>query len=341
MSRRSWTLLTSAFLVMVFGLVGAFVPVPYVALGPGPTHDTLGSYEGREVVRIEGTETFPTGGHLNMTTVSVTDRLSVFNALGFWMSGNHALAPRELYFPPDKTEEQVERTNTRAFRSSQTAAETAALRQLDYPTKLVAGQVLSGSPADGVIAPGDELLSARGESLSDPDSLVQALSDTEPGQTVSVEFRHEDEPPQRTEFELADHPDKPERGFLGIQPTLRPDVDFDIDIRLPDVGGPSAGLMFSLAVVDKLTPGELNGGKFVAGTGEISPTGQVGRIGGIGFKMIRAHQAGARYFLTPAGNCAAAESQAPEGLRLVKVSTLGDAVEALEDIAAGETPPGC
>ncbi|ASU79720.1 PDZ domain-containing protein [Actinopolyspora erythraea] len=341
MSRRTWTLLTSVVLVVLFGLLGAFVPVPYVALGPGPTHDTLGSYQGRQVVRIEGTKTFPTSGHLNMTTVSVTDQLSIFSALTLWASGDHALAPRELYFPPDKTEQQVERTNTRAFRSSQDSAETAALRHLGYPTELVAEEVVSDGPAEGVLQPGDELISAEGERLSDPRSLIDALSDTRPGQRVTLRFRREDREPQQATVRLAEAPDDRSQGFLGVQPALRPRVDFDVDIRLPNVGGPSAGLMFSLAVVDKLTPGELTDGEFVAGTGEIDSRGEVGRIGGIGFKIAKAHEAGARIFLVPEENCAAAKSQAPEEMRLIRVGTLDEAVNALEALRAGEQPPRC
>ncbi|SDJ71909.1 PDZ domain-containing protein [Actinopolyspora mzabensis] len=341
MSRRTWTLLTSVVLVVVFGLLGVFVPVPYVALGPGPTHDTLGSSQGRQVVRIEGTETFPTSGHLNMTTVSVTDELSIFSALTFWVSGDYALAPRELYFPPDKSEQQVQRTNTRAFRDSQNSAETAALRHLGYPTELVAEEIVADSPAEGVIQPGDELIAANGTELSDPQSLIDALAGSEPGQRVTIRFRHEQQQPQRTTIRLAQPPDDRSQGFLGVQPALRPQVDFEVDIRLPDIGGPSAGLMFSLAVVDKLTPGELTDGKFIAGTGEIDSQGNVGRIGGIGFKMSNAHEAGAQIFLVPEGNCAAAKSQAPEGMRLIEVGTLGEAVDALESVRAGETPPHC
>lgn len=341
MTRRTWTLLTSVVLVVAFGLLGAFVRVPYVALGPGPTHDTLGEHDGKQLVRIEGEKTFPTSGHLNMTTVSLTDQLTAFGALALWISGDHALAPRELYFPPDKTEKQIQRQNTRAFRDSQTTAETAALGYLGYPTKVIAEEIVADSPADGVIEPGDELMSADGEPVTNPTTLTDALRDTRPGDRVRVRLRHGDQPPRVVTVRLAERPDDQPQGFLGVQPAARPDVNFDVDISLPNVGGPSAGLLFSLAIVDKLTPGQLTGGKFVAGTGEIDGTGKIGRIGGIGFKMVKARAAGATYFLTPKGNCAAAKAQTPEGLRLVKVGSLGDAVNALKAIKAGKTPPRC
>jgi PDZ domain-containing protein len=128
---------------------------------------------------------------------------------------------------------------------------------------------------------------------------------------------------------------------LGIALTERPEVPFTITITLADVGGPSAGLMFALAIVDKLTPGALTGNTFVAGTGEIATDGQVGPIGGIPLKMLRAREAGATVFMVPAENCSEAAQRAPDGLRLVRVGTLTDAVHALDEIRAGQQPPHC
>ncbi|MBB5153342.1 YlbL family protein [Saccharopolyspora phatthalungensis] len=341
MNRRTWTLLTSVVLVVAFGLLGAFVRVPYVALGPGPTYDTLGLDGNVPVISIDGQQTFPTGGHLNMTTVSVTDQLSLFGALGLWISGRYALAPRELYFPPDKSEQQIEQENTRAFNDSQTSAETAALRYLGYPMKVVVGEIVKGSPADGVLEPGDHLLTANGKPVTDPPSLKAALNGTKAGDRVEIRFRHADQPERAASVQLAANPGSDPQGFLGVGAVERPDVNFHIKISLADVGGPSAGLMFTLAIIDKLTPGELNGGRFVAGTGEINPDGAVGPIGGIPFKMVKAREAGATTFLVPAGNCAEAKAQAPEGLQLAKVATLGDATKALDDLRDGQVPPSC
>lgn len=341
MNRRTWTLLTSIVLVLAFGLLGAFVPVPFVALGPGPTYNTLGSDGRTPVIRIEGKRTYPTKGHLNMTTVSVTDQLSIFSALGLWASGRYALAPRELYFPPDKSEQQIEQENTRAFNDSQTTAETAALAELGYPTTVRVGEIVKGSPADGVLEPGDQLLAVNGQRVTNPNQLRELLSSKSPGEEVEISYRHGDEAKRSATVRLTSRSEQPKQGFLGVGPVLRSDVDFTIDISLADVGGPSAGLMFALAIVDKLTPGQLNGGKFIAGTGEITDTGQVGPIGGIPFKMAKAKEAGATVFLVPAQNCAEAASQAPEGLRLVKVGTLHEAVRALDTLRTGGNPPSC
>lgn len=328
-------------LVLAFGLLGAFVPVPFVALGPGPTYNTLGSDGTRPVIQIDGERTYPTKGHLNMTTVSVTDQLSIFSALGLWASGRYALAPRELYFPPNKSEQQVEQENTRAFNDSQTTAETAALAELGYPTTVRVGEIVKGSPADGILEPGDQLLAVNGQPVTDPNQLRRTLSSKAPGDEVKIQYRHGDESERSTSVRLASRSEQPRQGFLGVGPVLRSDVDFNIDISLADVGGPSAGTMFALAIIDKLTPGQLNGGEFVAGTGEISDTGQVGPIGGIPFKMAKAREAGATVFLVPAQNCAEAVSQAPEGLRLIRIGTLHEAVQALDALRTGGNPPSC
>lgn len=343
-NRRTWTLLTSVVLVVAFGLLGAFARVPFVALGPGPTYDTLGLDGDHPVIGVEGHETYPTAGHLNMTTVSVTDQLSLFGALGLWVSGRYALAPRDVYFPPNKSEQQIEQENTEAFNDSQTTAETAALRFLGYPHKVLVGQIVKGSPADGTLEPGDRLLNANGKQVTDAASLKAALAGTKPGDRVEIRYQRADQPEQVASVQLGRN-DQPggdqSQGFLGVGATERPDVPFEIKISLADVGGPSAGLMFTLAIIDKLTPGELNGGKFVAGTGEIDPAGNVGPIGGIPFKMIKAKEAGATTFLVPAENCAEAKSQAPDGLQLARVANLVDATKAMEALRVNQAPAAC
>ena len=155
---------------------------------------------------------------------------------------------------------------------------------------------------------------------------------------MTVTYRRDGQE-QMANVALAASPDRTQ-GLLGVRPAVEPRTG-DIRISLGDVGGPSAGLMFGLAVVDKLSPGELTGGRFVAGTGAIDGAGDVSPIGGIPFKLIAASEDGASTFLVPADNCAEAKSNAPDGMELVKVETLAGAVEALEDLDEGRTPPHC
>lgn len=346
LSRRGWTLLVSAVLVAVFGLLGAFVPVPYVALGPGPTYDTLGREAGAPIIEIDGRKTYPTSGELRMTTVALNDDITLFGALGLWASGRYALAPREDYFPPGESDEQVKRENVQQFQNSQSNAEIAALREvakggnLDLQVDVLAENVVAGSPADHVLTAGDQLLVINGRQIGTAEDVYAAVSDTRPGETISMTFQHDGQPRRTESVTLAQNPDGAQ-GFLGLQPVERADVPFEIDITLEDVGGPSAGTIFALAIVDRLTPGALIEGKHVAGTGTINADGEVGPIGGISFKVVAAREAGATVFLVPADNCAEAATAAPDGLRLVKITTLDSAVDALQDLAAGRPAPSC
>nr|WP_208406885.1 S16 family serine protease [Amycolatopsis granulosa] len=342
MTRRGWTVVASGALILVFGLIGAFVQVPYVAIGPGPTYDTLGQVKGVPVVEIDGQRTYPTAGELRMTTVSLNDQISLFGALGLWVSGRYALAPREEYFRPGESNEQVQQENVQQFQDSQSNAEVAALRHLGYPIKVLAQTIVENSPVSRVLAPGDRLLSVNGRTISTEDDVTAAVADTAPGQTVPITFQHGTEPPRTEQITLAANPDPSKKqGFMGLQPIDRADVPFEVKISLQDVGGPSAGLMFALAIVDRLTPGDMVAGEHVAGTGEISEKGAVRPIGGISFKLVAAREAGATAFLTPEANCAEAAAADPDGLKLVKVTSLDSALAALDALKAGQPTPSC
>lgn len=340
MSRRTWTLLVSLGLAVALGLLGALATVPYVALRPGPTFNTLGLVNGRAVVAITGTQTYPTSGHLNMTTVSVVDNVTLFTALALWTSGNSELVPRDEIFPPELSERQVEQQNAQMFRDSEANAKAAALRYLGYPIKVVVGQVIPRGAAVGKLVAGDRLLALEGQQLGSAQQVIDLLAGSHPGRPVHVRFQRGTAAPQEMVITLGPGA-QPGRGYLGIGVAEQPDVNFHINITLADVGGPSAGLMFALAIVDKLTPGALTGNNFIAGTGEIASGGQVGPIGGIPLKMIRAREAGATVFLVPAGNCAEAVQHDPAGLRLVRVGTLTDAVHAIDQLRGGQQPPHC
>jgi len=337
-SRRTSTLVAAVLLVVVVVGVGTVIRVPFVALGPGPTYDTLGAVDGTQVVAVEGVPTFPTSGHLNMTTVSVNDGITALSALGFWLAPDRRLVPRDTVYPPGQSTQQVEQQNTEQFTASETNAELAAFAQLQVPTRATVAQVVPGSAADGVLREGDTLVSVRGIAVSTPDQVAAALDGTSAGQTVDVVY---DRAGARATARvvLGANPDR-NAGMLGVRAGVEPAAG-DVTISLGDIGGPSAGLMFALAVVDKLTPGELNGGRFVAGTGTIDAAGRVGPIGGIPFKMRAARDAGAAVFLVPSDNCAEARQNAPDGLQLIRVTTLASAVAALTALDTGGTVPSC
>lgn len=352
LSRRGWTVLLSMIVVLAFGLVGSLVKVPYVSLGPGLTLDTLGKSEDGPVIKIEGRETYRTTGELRLTTVSVRDGITLLNAIGLWVSGRHALAPRDIYYPPDKSDAEVKKENVQQFQDSQGDAVAAALRHLkkagvdwaeDIKLTVVVKELTTGAPADKLLDPGDELVEVNGRKIATAEDPKRALASTRPDDKISVTFREEGKKDTRSgEITLGKAPDSRKAGYMGIGAGEHPDVDgLKIDITLADVGGPSAGSMFALAIVDRLTEGELTAGKHIAGTGTIAEDGTIGSIGGIPFKMTSAAEDGATVFLVPKDNCAEAIESAPDGLRLVKVADLDSAVDALEQLADGEKPPSC
>ncbi|WP_169526883.1 PDZ domain-containing protein [Sciscionella marina] len=341
-NRRTWTVLFSFGLVIVFALIGIFVRVPYVAVGPGPTFNTLGKHNGADVIEIgTGPKTYPTTGQLRMTTVSLTDNLSLFAAMGLWLGGREALAPREAYFPPGQSRQQVNQQNTQEFESSQSNAEVAALSYLHFPSKVFANTIVNGGPSDKKIKAGDQILAIGGKNVTTAKQVFDVMRKTKPGQSVDVKVTAQHGGQPRDErIKLGRNP-QGDFGFLGLTPTNRADVPFNIGIRLNDVGGPSAGLIFALSIIDKLTPDQLTDGKTIAGTGEIDSEGRVGQIGGINFKLIAAKEQGASAFLVPAGNCVEAKATAPDGLQLVKVGSLSDAVTDLRKLRSGQAVPHC
>src|SRR5262245_55385715 len=137
MRRRGATLLAGTLLLVILIVLAWLVRVPYVELGPGPTWDTLGKTRGVDVIQVTGAPTDRNTGQLRMVTVGVTPDISLWEALRGWISGDDAVVPREVIYPPDQTQQQVDQANQQDFKNSQTSAETAALRELGYPVQVV------------------------------------------------------------------------------------------------------------------------------------------------------------------------------------------------------------
>ncbi|MGK2317153.1 YlbL family protein [Gordonia rhizosphera] len=347
--RRIATVVVTVLVFVALLFVGTTVQVPFVALGPGPTVNTLGTVEissdgkteTKPVVDITGTPTDPTTGNLNLTTVSVTDGMSLFQSLGMWLSGTYTLEPRDRLFPPDQTPDQVRKQNEQDMTGSESNATAAALLFLDRPTKLVVASVAPSGPSADVLRQGDEVLTVAGKSVSTTAEMQAAVKGSAPGSAVPIGIVRGGQP-QTVTVTLAARPDDAQAGYLGVTPeVVNADPSLKISYNVGDIGGPSAGMMLTLAVIDRLSPGELTGGKFIAGTGTIDDSGEVGPIGGITHKTRAARDAGATVFLVPEGNCAEATSDVPDGLTLVKVDTLQSAVDALDDIGAGRAAPHC
>jgi PDZ domain-containing protein len=261
-------------------------------------------------------------------------------ALTLWLSGQEQLMPRDLVYPPGSSRDEIDKANDADFKQSEHNAEYAALGYLKYPQAITVAAVTDPGPSVGKLQAGDAVQAVNGKPVSTVDQFTSLLKSTKPGQSVAVEFRRKNAPSGVAQITLGSNPDR-KYGFVGVSVTDAPWAPFAVDFNLANVGGPSAGLMFSLAVIDKLTTGNLAGSKFVAGTGTIKPDGAVGRIGGIVHKMTAARAAGATVFLVPAENCYEANSDKVPGLQLVKVENLGGAVDALHAATSGGQPPSC
>ncbi|MEH0972723.1 PDZ domain-containing protein [Micromonospora sp. CPCC 205546] len=337
MRRRGVTVLLGALLtaLLSIGVLGA--PIPYVVLGPGPTVDTLGKENGKEVIQVNGRETSTSAGQLRLTTVGVQPSVKLRSAIQGWFSDDEAVVPRELVYPPGESREEVEERNAEDFKVSQTSAETAALRELGYPVRVVVKNVSADGPAADVLKSGDVLTSVDGQPVPLAARLTELIRAKPAGTVLEIGYTRAGAA-ATAEVTSREQDGRPR---IGVEIEQQQPHPFTLNIDLEDIGGPSAGLMFALGIVDKLTPDDLTGGKVIAGTGTIDDSGQVGPIGGIAQKLVGAKDAGAVAFLVPAANCAEAVRNPQPGLPLLRVGSLDEALTALETLRAGGQPTRC
>ena len=337
-------LAVSAFVTILLTAFAGLLPVPFVALSPGPVTDVLaGSGEGEDpssgLIRIAGAETYPTQGQLDLTTVSLRGwpgrDMTLGELLLDWRDGDVAVLPRGLYFRDDTTQQQADAESAAEMTGSQESAKVAALTELgiDVPattTRRIAS-VYADVPAAEVLQPGDEVTAVDGVDVPDFAALQAAVRALPADAPVTLGVLRGGDPRTVTTRTVSGGGTT----AIGIVPDVDYDLPFSIDIDLDDVGGPSAGTMFALGIVDELTPGAMTGGEHVAGTGSIAADGTVGPIGGLRQKVIGSHDAGARWFLAPREECGQIAGAAPDGITVVPISTLHEAVEAVTAIGAG------
>jgi PDZ domain-containing protein len=329
---RVSAMMLSGLLALGLGVTAAVLPVPYVVESPGPTFNTLGKDNGRPVISVTGRETYPANGNLNLTTVFVdggpNGPVSVFEAFSAWLDGSKAVYPQELIFPTGVTKEQSQQESAVAMATSQENAVASALKELNIPfgQKLEVAELSQGSASQGKLKSGDVFTSINGKPITSL-AVVQEELAAGKGQPAAVVVDRSGKPVTET---ITPTRSDSGRFILGVLLKYRFTFPFDVKISLDKVGGPSAGMMFALGIIDTVTPGDLTGGKHIAGTGTISPDGAVGPIGGIAVKMHGARADGATMFLAPAANCAEVTGHIPEGLQVVKVENLDEAKRAVE-----------
>ncbi len=337
-------LLISTGTAVVEGLlpcdVAAVSPTCYVALRPGPTRDVL------EIVEIEGADTSESAGELLLTTVSVQTTLTLSDMRRLRSDPTSVQADKELYFPTDTDEDVTRQQFAALMTDSETSAVVAALRQLGYDLQPDGARVeglLEDGPATGVLERGEVVVSSDGEPVTTADGFAEQVGSRAPGETLRLEVDLLDGSRAVRELTLGENPDDASRGFAGIFVGTRVDIPLEVEFDVGNIGGPSAGMMFALTIVDLLSDEDLTGGAVIAGTGEISLDGRVGPIGGIQQKIAgatrRKDEANATVFLLPRGNVEEARGASPaEAITLVPIDTLSDAVAALAALRAGEMP---
>ncbi|WP_332642701.1 YlbL family protein [Aeromicrobium sp.] len=339
LSRRYTTMLVAALSLIALTCVAMLVPVPYVMQRPGPAYDTLGKFEDKELFTFSaGVKTYPTTGTLDFTTVRLTGpdgRLSLGRAMLAYFSSDEAVVPKSLIYPDDESAKQSKQEGAAQMDSSKDSSRVAALRAAGYTvtgSPQIVG-VTKGGAADGKLKAGDVVTRVDGAKISSAEALVKVVGEHEPGDVVTLTITRKGKA-QDIAIKTKPAPDDPKVPRIGVTLGTKYRFPFTINNNVgPNVGGPSAGTMFALAIYDKLTPGALTGGKKIAGTGEMAPDGTVGPIGGVRQKMAGAAQHDTKIFLVPAANCAEAADGDDFGMKLIKITKLDDAISSLEALA--------
>lgn len=344
--RRRWYTVFGCIAIPI--LLAAAIPSPYAIERPGPVVDTLGDVTFNDaaepVVSFPDAKTYPTTGTLNLLTVQVLgspdQRRSWLSLLPAVFDPSQRIAPLTDFFVEGETSDDRDAQNTALMASSQTTAAAAAFREIgkDVGVTLTVAQIGKGSAADGVLREGDVLKTLDEEPIVD--FAMQRTRTVAAGAGATLRIGIERDGKQQTVDLSPTIPDGGTEPLIGATISISYDLPSEADIKLEDIGGPSAGMVFSLAMVDRLTPGDMLNGLTVSGTGTMADTGEVGPIGGLEQKMWAASRAKSDLFLMPIGNCADVPDHIPSGLQVAPVSTLSEAIDAVETAAAGDDPAG-
>lgn len=341
LSRKNIALLITAVVVVIAIAALNLIHVPKVILRPGPVTNTLGETGGKPVVEVKGVKTYPTSGTLDFVTVSMAGGPQYPVSVMEWLKAKYLdsdaeIDPESMWFPKGITSQQVQQQSTAEMTDSQQTAEVVAMRAagITVPETISVVQLQPGAAAQGTLRPKDLLVKVNGATVTDLKSVASAMSQVKAGAKVPVTVRRAG---KLLDLRVPTSAGQDGSAVFGIAISPSYKFPYEVKVNAGNVGGPSAGTMFTLAIYDLLTPGALTGGKNVAGTGTISEDGTVGPIGGIRQKMLGAKDAGAKFFFAPVSDCQEAKGHVPGGLTVIRINTLQDALAALKQIAAGRT----
>lgn len=328
----------------VFGsalAAGLLIDTPYATLSPGSARST------EPLVDVDGAPTYASDGELLFLTVGVDGDVSLLQAAAGWVDPDVDVLPREAVFGEGVSEAENRELNAIAMVGSKQTAVVVALTHLGIPldptgTGAVITNIVPDTPAADALAVTDTIVAVDGTPIHLYSDLAPTVSARRPGDEVSLTVEAADGTSRDVTLTLAARPDDPGAGFLGVEGDTRafdPGLPFQVDIDSGRVGGPSAGLAFTLAVLDVLTEGDLTGGLTIAVTGTINEDGIVGEVGGVAQKAAAAADAGAELMLVPPGELADARAH-DHGMEVVAVASLDDALEALAAHGGEPLPEG-
>jgi Lon-like protease len=336
--RRRWLSATAIVIAVAFGvtaIVANFVHVPYVIISPGEAMAL-----DQQIVSVSGAPTYAHRGDLLFLTVRVSNAdPSVWRYLFAQLDDDVSVVKKQDVIGCATFAESA-RLNTMLMQQSQDEAKTVALRRLGYQvvdagSEAVVVNVLCGGPAQGRLEQGDVITTVDGTPVTVADEVGPLVRAHTPGEDVALGVerggKHRD-----VTVRLGEHDGE---ALLGIQmqTVTHEQYPFEVNIDTSRIGGPSAGLAFTLAIIDTLTPGNLTGAKRVAVTGTIEPDGSVGIVGGVEQKTVTARDAGVKLMLVPVGEAKGAREHA-DGIHVVAVRTLDDALRALEHAGGAPVP---
>lgn len=322
--RRLFALVPAATLILALGNVN----VPYFGVSPGPTRDVAG------LIDIEGADTFPSEGRIFLTTVNLGP-LRLGQVIRAWFDDSVEVIDRDLIIPPGQSPQQVDDENTRQMQESQAFAAAAALRLLGYDVKVTGSgaRVLSVAidvPAADVLRAGDVIVRADGTRVTRSEELVAVISRRKVGDEIPLRVKREGDEVELT-VRTVERPDSDGEPVVGIViETAISDIELPLEIMIDSgrIGGPSAGLMFALGIIDTLREDDITHGRTVAGTGVISPEGIVGAVGGVEQKVVAAQRAEADLFLVPIDEVEQA-CEVADRITVIGIRTLEQALGAL------------
>jgi Lon-like protease len=308
--------------LVALALIVALLPVPYFVIRPGPAKDVI------PLIHIRGHPTHPSSGHLLLTAV-LLDRPNVFDAALAWVNKSESVVPERDVITPGQTREQEEQVALSEMDTSKIDAAIVALtRYAGYPRRHGAGvlveDVVPNTPADGKLFAGDLIVKAESRPVNGPADLSRAIRAADKAAELHLtvgaggKTRQVGIVPGRV------------RGVKGrgLGVSVVRNFPFPLTISSGDIGGPSAGLMWTLGLIELLTPGDLTRGRQIAGTGQIDPDGRVQPVGGVEQKVVAAERAGAAIFFAPPSEAARARSVARR-IRVVPVRSYRDALRFL------------